>query len=428
MAITRPPSPPLSSDISMATLTHYNRYNRLVDDKGRYLPFDDFQYRLAPGDDPAMAWHFTRMARNAAIQRIAYRNERGQQAGFNLTQSILAALEQVDRYTTRPALDDIRRRLSASGAELAPLRFSEAITSSQLEGANTTTLVAREMLSSGRRARTKGEQMIAGNARLMSEIAEHLQQPLTVDLIRHFHAVGMSGINDKTYTPGLFRETDDVVIAGRDGEIIYRPPAADTILSRLEAVCAWANESTDYVHPMIRASILHFMIAHEHPFRDGNGRTSRALFYWFLLKSGYEAFRYLSISSLLHNAPVRYAHSYQYTETDGMDLTYFLDYQASIITRAVNGLLEHIDSLVNRRAALDRRLFESGALSRLTPRQVTLVNVLLATPGKTFTGAEVAEALGISPQTARRDLRVLVGEGLVVAVNANEQLVTYRAL
>lgn len=86
---------------------------------------------------------------------------------------------------------------------------------------------------------------------------------------------------------------------------------------------------------MVRACILHFMLAHEHPFRDGNGRTSRALFYWYMLKSGYDVFKYISISRLLHAAPVKYAASYQYTESDGMDLTYFLEYQAGVIKRAL---------------------------------------------------------------------------------------------
>lgn len=85
---------------------------------------------------------------------------------------------------------------------------------------------------------------------------------------------------------------------------------------------------------MVKARTLHFMIAHERPFRDGDGRTSRALFYWFMLKSGYKAFKYISISSLLHAVPVKYAQSYQYTETDGMDLTYFLKYQSGVILLA----------------------------------------------------------------------------------------------
>ncbi len=40
-------------------------------------------------------------------------------------------------------------------------------------------------------------------------------------------------------------------------------------------------------------------------------------------------------AGLLHAAPVKYAASYQYTESDGMDLTYFLEYQAGVIKRAL---------------------------------------------------------------------------------------------
>lgn len=41
------------------------------------------------------------------------------------------------------------------------------------------------------------------------------------------------------------------------------------------------------------------MIAYMHPFVDGNGRTARALFYWYMLKSGYWLTEYLSISRVI---------------------------------------------------------------------------------------------------------------------------------
>lgn len=228
--------------------------------------------------------------------------------------------------------------------------MDEPITSSQLEGANTTTLVARDMLESGRAPRTEDEYMIAGNARLMAEIPELIQEPLTPDLIRRFHAIGMGGINDENYRPREFRDTDDVVIADYDGNIVHQPPAATGLQARLQMVCDFVNDTESYVHPLVKACILHFIIAHEHPFRDGNGRTSRGLFYWYMLKSEYDVFRYVSISQLLHAAPAKYAHSYQYTETDGMDLTYYLEYQANIIHRAMTQLLQHVDELIARAA------------------------------------------------------------------------------
>ncbi|HKM96995.1 MAG TPA: Fic family protein [Buttiauxella sp.] len=419
---------PLSS-LTGAQLEAHQQYNRILDDKGRYLPFDEFRHRVKRGDDPELAWTLTRHARSASLQFINYHNELGERAGFNITPLVSETCELVDKHATQTALREYLQQLPAGGAELSQLQLDESITSSQLEGANTTTLVARNMLETGRKPRTEDEHMIAGNARLMTAIPEHLAEPLSIELLRHFHAAGMSGINDAKYHPGNFRETDDVVIADYDGNIVHQPPVAASIPDRLQAVCDFANDLTgQYIHPLIRACLLHFMLAHEHPFRDGNGRTSRALFYWYMLKHGYDAFRYVSISQPLHAAPVKYAHSYQHTEHDGMDVTYFLEHQASILKRAVTKYLDFIHETIHRRAAVDHLLAGSGALSRLLPRQIALLNIMLAEPQKHFTAAEVSQIMGISDGTARSALRVLVREGLAMEIQVNNQQTAYTAV
>lgn len=261
---------------------------------------------------------------------------------------------------------------------------------------------------------------------LMADIPHLLHRELTPDLIRHFHNVGMRDINDEKYRPGELRTSDDVVIADYDQNIVHQPPAAASLPERLQWVCDFVNADEPYVHPLVKACILHFMIAHEHPFRDGNGRTSRGLFYWFMMKSGYEAFRYISISQLLHAAPAQYAHSYQYTETDGMDLTYSIDYQTSVVRRAVKQLLEHVDALVMAAVQLDAKLYQSGLLAKLMQRQITLINIMRATPGKLFAVAEIAAALGVSDNTARKDVKKLVELEIAEEVAENDQLTTYR--
>jgi Fic family protein len=80
------------------------------------------------------------------------------------------------------------------------------------------------------------------------------------------------------------------------------------------------------------------MIGHIHPFGDGNGRTARAIFYWFMLKNGYWLFEYVSISKLIQEKRSDYDTAYIYTETDDLDLTYFIYHQVNIITNAVNAL------------------------------------------------------------------------------------------
>lgn len=73
-----------------------------------------------------MAWTLTRLARNAAIQRINYCNEAGEQAGFNITPVIAEACELVDKRATALALKDQTERLRGAGAELSQLRPGRA--------------------------------------------------------------------------------------------------------------------------------------------------------------------------------------------------------------------------------------------------------------------------------------------------------------
>ena len=102
-------------------------------------------------------------------------------------------------------------------------------------------------------------------------------------------------------------------------------------------MCDFANGKTpeQFVHPVVRAIILHFWLAYDHPFVDGNGRTARALFYWLMLRHGYWLFEFISISEVILKAPVKYGEAFLYTETDQNDLTYFIIHQVEVIRKSI---------------------------------------------------------------------------------------------
>jgi len=109
------------------------------------------------------------------------------------------------------------------------------------------------------------------------------------------------------------------------GEILHEPPAAKELPARLERLCDFANkqiEGESFLHPVIRAILVHLWLAYDHPFVDGNGRTARALFYWAMLREGYWLFEFISISMLLKKASAQYGRSFLYTKTDDYDATY----------------------------------------------------------------------------------------------------------
>ena len=122
------------------------------------------------------------------------------------------------------------------------------------------------------------------------------------------------------YLPALLKGYEGIL---RD--FIRQDPDNSISLTRCCQVAGldFANSSAEspFVHPVVRAILIHFMIGYDHPFVDGNGRTARALFYWSMLRSGFWMTEYFSISSILRKAPSQYVRSYLHTESDDGDTT-----------------------------------------------------------------------------------------------------------
>jgi Fic family protein len=296
----------------------------------------------------------------------------------------------------------------------------EAISSSQLEGAATTTQIAKELLKRKRKPRTPDEKMILGNYKMMLFAWKNRHKKLSNAFISELHAVGMEGIDDANYYPSVFRNTDDIEVADGDGNTVHTPPPFDGIDKRLEKLSDWVNDEhhnsdhDNYIHPLVKAITLHFCIGYEHPFRDGNGRIARSLFYWYLFKCNYAAFRYIAISVLLKAAPVKYGKSYLYTETDDMDLTYFVDYQCEIIVRSIAAFKKVYEKSFNDVNEFNTWLWNSGLYRKLNDKQRAIFQIAKNDSSNDYTATSVMKGLGCSYNTASSVLNGLVKLGVFV--------------
>lgn len=410
----------------------YLDYFGPLDKKGRYLPYDELRHRIDDGLDHTLVWSLIKLARYRQQSPIINLGEPKTACHYLLTPQIQKAVSEVDRNTTRAHLEWISSQIGEKEQVdylLKDLIEDESISSSQLEGAATTTRVAKDLLKRNKKPKSKDEKMILGNYKLMNFAWENRDKKLTLDLLREMHKVGVEGIDDDTYTPGNFRKTDDVFVEGSDGEIVHTPPPSKTLKSRLKEVCDWANDNHDerddvsYVHPLIKAITLHFCIGYEHPFRDGNGRVARALFYWYLFKKGFAAFRYIAISVLLKKAPVQYGKSYLYTETDEMDLTYFIEYQSNIIFRAIQKFKAAYEQAALDIEAFNKWIFNSGLYKELTDRQRTVFQVAKCGAAAVFTIRDVERNMGCSYNTASSVLNGLVDLNLFSKVKEGKEWV-----
>lgn len=398
-------------------LAEYLDLLKPLDDQGRYLPFDDLRYRWAPGLDTTLCWALVKKARAAQYVSLLPVGEPTRWGQFVLTPLAHKTLSAVDRQATTAALEYMTHHIGETAHFsylLNDLIEDEAISSSQLEGAATTTQVAKDMLKRNRLPRSSDERMVIGNYKMMLLAWEKRDEPLSLGLIRQLHGVGVEGIDDGQYSPGQFRSNDQVVVQDAQGNTVHTPPPASGLGARLERLSNWINQAQndplhgDYVHPLIRAIALHFAIGYEHPFRDGNGRVARALFYWLMFKHDFSAFRYIAISILLRNAQVKYGLSYLYSESDGLDLTYFIDYQCSVILRAVTEFTAAYRNSLEYAKGFNHWLEESGLFKQLSDKQRTLVQVAKSGMAKEFTAVNVKENLDCSYNTAASTLNGLV--------------------
>jgi len=164
-----------------------------------------------------------------------------------------------------------------------------------------------------------------------------------------------------------------------------------------------------FLHPISKAIIIHFLIGYIHPFADGNGRTARALFYWYLIRKGYWLIEYMSVSRIILGSKAQYARAYQYTEKDENDLTYFILYNLKCIQNSLIELRKYIE----RKNQEKKNVLNLLRNTDYNDRQIGLIQEIMNEKRSVFTVTEVQHKFGVANQTARTDLEYLASKGIL---------------
>lgn len=387
-------------------------------DDSEYLPWDRLRFKTPPTDiDHELWWVMIKLRRQVQQRAVPLKDMNGDDFHYALTDTILKQCELIARQASGEiSLPELALSSGDRDRYVVNSLIEEAITSSQLEGASTTRRVATQMIRSGRTPATKSERMILNNYRAMELIREWRDDPITAERVLELHrVVTMGTMEDPDEAGRLQTPADERISVWGDGDqLLHRPPAAAELPGRLEALCAFANESGGdgpYLPAPVRAIIVHFMVGYDHYFADGNGRTARLLFYWCMLKNGYWLTEYVTISRILKNAPSKYAASFLLSEDDGGDLTYFLLYHLGVFVRALDQLREYLSR--KAKEIRDVRSTLDTTHADLNHRQLALLDRAIHDPAAEFSVKSHGLSHRASHETARQDLIDLERRGLL---------------
>ncbi|GII93114.1 Fic family protein [Sinosporangium siamense] len=382
-----------------------------------YHHWEDTRYRKPPQElSREEWWAVIKAARLADSRRIPLADTAGRPFFYCLPDEVLRDNEFVSTQTGGGiGLGEDVANPAVRDQYLVNSLIEEAVTSSQLEGARTDKRVAQAMIRSGREPRDKSERMILNNFRAMEFVSEIRSEPLTPEIICQIQRIATEGTLDNPASAGRFQlpHEERVGVYDTEGNLLYRPPPAEVLPERIEQLCRFANtmDSGPYLPCAVRAIVIHFMLAYEHPFEDGNGRTARLLFYWSMLHHGYWLTEFISISSIIGRAPAKYGRAFLRTETDDNDLTYFILFHLRVLRTAIDELHTYLARKVTEVRELTGKLHnEAGHFNH---RQLALLGDALKNPGASYSVQSHRTSHRVSAETARQDLLELEGNGFL---------------
>ena len=213
---------------------------------------------------------------------------------------------------------------------------------------------------------------------------------------------------------GEYRKTQVVVKNSKTGEISFKPPSPFQVRGLILYFLAWLNSDTgSETHPVLKAGIVHYVLAFIHPFVDGNGRTARAFATLVLFSEGYDIKKFFSLEEYFDRDAKRYYKTLQSVsnqkvgELSDRDLTSWLEYFCE-------GLAEELERVKMRvqKLSLDSKLKGRTGQIALSERQMKLVEYIEAN-GSVNNQTWRRLLADFSDDTILRDLKDLQKKGLI---------------
>lgn len=377
----------------------------------RYLSRTEILFRLKnrPSMDFNLIWENILNHRKAKGYNLPLKDQKDKDFWYMIPPFVEKRIHEIN-FVAKHKLEEITTKELYKKILIDEIMFEEAFYSSVIEGAFTTKKRAKEVIKS-KDPKDKNEQMILNNYNALLFILENIHKDLNEEIFIQIHKIVTLNTLEVDEESDRYRDDQVYVSDPNQTEPVYIPPKAILVEPMMNSLFAFINNSKDaqFIQPIVKAFIIHFYIGYVHPFYDGNGRVARAFSYMYLLKQGYDFFKFFSISSIINKHRKKYYKSFIDSEENNNDTTYFitthLDITLDSIHEVIDKLLRELQSQI-----LEERLNKDGIL--LSSRQQKFINLIEKKETNIITIEEYRKRFKISYETARRDLMELESLGM----------------
>lgn len=321
-------------------------------------------------------------------------------------------------------IENLRKQLNYATSDnlnrwtgfLARMSYARAIHGSNtMEGINATLQDAVNAVDGEQPLNPKDENWLAltGHREAMDYIIQLSKEPNfkhNEGTLLGLHFMMMK--YDLSKYPGRYRPGSIHVTHVPSGRIVYDGPDAQIVPALMQELIVSLNEKNN-APVIVRAAMSHLNLTMIHPFKDGNGRMARALQTFVLAREGILDPRFSSIEEFVGSNTTEYydvlaavGKGTWNPEKDALPWIKFClkahYYQAQTLLKRVertDAVWEKLEAEVKTRRIPDRTIFA----------------LMDAATGLRVRNPVYRSDTEVSYQVAKRDLKLLVNEGLLVA-------------
>ncbi|MBC6993390.1 Fic family protein [Neolewinella lacunae] len=251
---------------------------------------------------------------------------------------------------------------------------------------------------------TRDEQEVAGYAELMNTIFQHFADiPLSENFIQQMHGLLLKYSDKDQWHQGQYKQHPNHVVAtdaeGQQIGIVFETSSPRETPQKMRELVEWTQQalSDGHFHPLLVVGIFILCFLAIHPFQDGNGRLSRALTTYLLLKVGYRYVPYSSLEAIIEQEKQAYYLSLRRTQsTLGLAETDWHPW-----------LLFFLKSLKRQKDNLEIKVSREHILLTQMPELAQQILEIIQSRGRT-TMSELERLTSANRNTLRKNIATLI--------------------